>query len=111
MDAEAAMNFLDFLLEIGERRVREEILKGRNRIRLPLETRLNDVKMNVEGLMEFVYGEGDRGDRDWLAGRAILAPTNADMNDINETMVARFPGDRATISLKCGSDTRWRHHR
>ena len=55
--------------------------------------------MKVEGFKEFVYGDGNWGDRDWLAGRAIFVPTNADVNDINETVIARFLGDRVTISI------------
>ena len=46
-----------------------------------------------------MYADGDWCYRDRLVGRAILPPINANVNAINETMVARFPGDQAKISL------------
>ena len=50
---------------------------------------------SFEGLCQFVYGdlEANYKDSQWLCFRAIIAPTNNDVDIINEKMINKFPGE------------------
>ncbi|KAK9812974.1 hypothetical protein WJX72_006753 [[Myrmecia] bisecta] len=50
---------------------------------------------NVDDLIQTVYGADVArwGDMAFLTARAILAPKNADVDDINSKLVGRFPGE------------------
>lgn len=50
---------------------------------------------NIDDLIESIYGSQPAAllSKDFLVGRAILTPKNIDVDDINEKVCARFPGE------------------
>ena len=49
----------------------------------------------MEKLYQFVFGDLNKNykDPEWLCSRAIIAPTNNDVDMINEKMINQFPGE------------------
>ena len=91
LNSSASQLFSQFLLDIGEGKIVEEVVDQKKVIRLPQELGLPKEEDNLDGLIKFVYGEKDWENLDWLSNRAILAPTNAHVRMINERMMEELP--------------------
>lgn len=112
LDASSLEAFASFLLEVGEGRIAEKIVNNRKYIALPDALKLPPMEYDLDGLIYFVYNERDWGNVDWLTSRSILAPTNAQVDMINNKMLELFLGDIDGMALStdvverdlCGDD-------
>ena len=78
-------NYAEFLLDVGEDRVRKE--DGSNLIQLPATM----VSSSFEDCMHWIYPTFDVP-FDSFSSRAILAPNNKMVRQINNDCISRFPG-------------------
>ena len=84
--------FAEWLLEVGEDRI--PTIRGleNNIIRLP-----NDIilpSQNINDLINFVYSNfTTHFNPQYLVERAILAPKNVDVNNVNTIIMDQFPGE------------------
>ena len=83
--------FNQFLTDIGNGRGKLLPIHGSFATEIPHEMTVN----SLDDLFNFVFGalEQNYKKEKWLCSRAIIAPTNSDVDMINEKMISRFPGD------------------
>ena len=83
--------FNDFLIAIGNGRGDLLPNHGPFATKIPLEMTV----ASFEDLFQFVFGDLQQNykNSDWLCSRAIIAPTNNDVDIINEKMINKFPGE------------------
>jgi hypothetical protein len=88
-DSEEAKQFSDFLLSIGDGTIGDLI-------NMPASFMTENEK-NQE-LIDFVFPNLERnfGNYKWLSERAILCPTNAEADEINERVSTMLPGEEKT---------------
>ena len=84
--------FAEWLLQIGNGT--DPTTDELSNIRLPSELCLPE-GCDQNALIEWVYPDlaVNGTNLEWLSGRAILAPYNSDVDNINDTISSRFPGD------------------
>ncbi|XP_035840228.1 uncharacterized protein LOC118487462 [Helianthus annuus] len=93
-DIDKTKQFAKWLLDIGEGK-----LGGRNDgeavIDIPQELLITDSTNPIGSLINFVYPSilESFNDPNYFQERAILAPKNDVVNEINDTLLAMFPGD------------------
>src|SRR6187551_2007596 len=85
-----AQNFANKLLEIGEDRL---VIEASGMIKLSSDLCVS-VK-TVRNMIQAVYPNVNQNYKnlEWLRERAILAPKNDDVNEINKEILAMLPGD------------------
>ena len=88
-DGEQLTAFCNWLLQLGEGR-----LPGpeADTVQLPPELVM---PADIDTVIDWVFGElAERhGDREWMASRAVLAPRNTRVDEVNDAVTARFPGE------------------
>ena len=86
-------NFAQELLAIGEGRIPVETKLGEHKIKIPEDLNLKEASVN--DLCAFVFDEPEQNYHrpEWLCSRAILCPTNQATDDVNQHMMAKFPGE------------------
>ena len=84
-------DFNKFLLDIGNGRGNHLTMHGQFAIEIPKEITVN----SAEELFQFVFYDLQENYKNprWLSSRAIIAPTNKDVEMINEKMISQFPGE------------------
>ena len=84
--------FAAWLLQIGNGT--DPTTDELSNVRLPSELCLPE-GCDQNALIEWVYPDLEINGTsiEWLSGRAILAPYNSDVDNINDTISSRFPGD------------------
>ncbi|KAL7608874.1 uncharacterized protein LOC111881521 [Lactuca sativa] len=93
-DIEKIRDFANWLLDIGERK-----LGGPNDsetiIDIPDDILINDSHDPIGSLIEFVYPSilENYSDINYFQERAILAPKNEVVQEINDCLLKKFPGD------------------
>ncbi|XP_022030654.1 uncharacterized protein LOC110931576 [Helianthus annuus] len=87
--------FGKWLLEIGGGNVGDSN-DGDSNIEIPDHLLITDENDPIQALIDFVYPSVlDRfKDRDYFSERAILAPKNEVVHDINDRLLALFPGEK-----------------
>ena len=85
--------FQYLLQKIGNGEFPTEPQLGYNKIQLPHDLLLNSNKLS--DLCDFVFEnlEDNSMNRNWLANRSIITPTNKAAEKVNLYMIAKFPGD------------------
>ena len=81
---------------------------GPNAVAVPSEFKLETTTMS--NLCDFVFHDLDNHfqNADWLASRAIIAPTNKAVDEINTVMMDRFPGQERVYN--CSDTVDNEHH-
>lgn len=92
-DGEALQAFSDWLLQLGEGRLpgpEDEY------VQLPPDL-VMDAEMDA--VIDWAFGglADHHADRQWMASRAILAPRNTRVDDLNEAVTDRFPGEAVEL--------------
>jgi hypothetical protein len=86
-------SFAEFLLKVGDGKL--DIVKDLG----PCKVRLPDALMmdseNLEDLCQFVFQrlEHNFTNPAWLCSRAIICPTNSAVDEVNDVMINKFPGE------------------
>jgi ATP-dependent DNA helicase PIF1 len=85
--------FSQHLLDIGEGKVPTYTINGLEYIKIPADMILDGQK--PEDLVDNVFHDlNDKyQDRQWLINRAIICPLNDDVNEINEQVMKKLPGN------------------
>ncbi|KAF0311103.1 hypothetical protein FJT64_018041 [Amphibalanus amphitrite] len=99
--------FCDWLLELGEGRA-EGPEDGF--VQLPPHLVMD---ADIDAVIDWVFDDlaGRHGDREWMASRAVLAPRNTRVDELNAAPVARLDtGARDTVCPHCGAFL-WREER
>ena len=83
--------FNQFLADIGNGCGNKLPEHGQFATKIPFELTV----ASMEKLYQFVFGDLNKNytDPEWLCSRAIIAPTNNDVDMINEKMINQFPGE------------------
>lgn len=92
--------FAQWVLDIGDGNVESISLPGypdSTWIKIP-EDMLIDERLGLKGLIDSTYPdlESSYTDFEYLQGRAILAPRNKDVDQINAEIISMLPGDQHT---------------
>ena len=87
--------FANWLLELGEGKVGESIHDDEFDVDIPDDLLIKGTSDPISRLIDFVYPSLIQlyKDKDYFGEQAILAPTNEVVHDINERLLALFPGD------------------
>lgn len=96
-EAQQLQAYSDYLLTVGNGRApRARDFEYEDVIELPL----NLCTLTEDEVVAHVYNDLDTniGNLEYLTGRAILATTNSDIDNINETLIRRMPGDAHVLS-------------
>ncbi|KAK9051315.1 hypothetical protein SSX86_027942 [Deinandra increscens subsp. villosa] len=93
-EIEETADFARWLLDIGEGKVGGDN-DGESDINIPYDLLIDDSSDPVSDLIEFVYPSllDNFGDRDFWSERAVLAPTNEVVDDINNRLLSLVPGE------------------
>jgi ATP-dependent DNA helicase PIF1 len=93
-NSQQTLAFANWLLDIGERKL-GGLNDGDAVIRIPDDLLISDSSDPVSALIDFVYPslEINFTDPDFFRHRAILAPKNEVVHEINERLLSIFPGD------------------
>lgn len=93
--SEEAGKFNKYLNDIGNGKLKYHKDMGDYKVQVPTELLLNGDSKNLKSLCDFVFDGllDNYQDPGWLAGRAIITPTNAAVDNINNVMMTRFPGE------------------
>ncbi|XP_056856773.1 uncharacterized protein LOC108834192, partial [Raphanus sativus] len=95
-DAKDLKEFSEWILKIGDGKVNEPN-DGEAEIEIPREFLITDADEPIEAISKAVYGDSvslqENKDPKFFQQRAILCPTNEDVNMINEYMLDRLPGE------------------
>ncbi|XP_076945826.1 uncharacterized protein LOC143617044 [Bidens hawaiensis] len=93
-DIEQANQFAKWLLDIGEGNVGGSN-DGEATIDIPHDLLINDSYDPIQSLIDFVYPSILQNIKniEFFRERAILAPTNEDVQDINDRLISLFPRD------------------
>ncbi|XP_021997886.1 uncharacterized protein LOC110894937 [Helianthus annuus] len=91
---EEIKEFGKWLLEIGEGNVGDSN-DGNSSIEIPDDLLITDENDPIQGLIDFVYPSVLERftDRDYFSERAILAPKNEVVHELNDRLLALFPGE------------------
>ena len=88
-DGDELQAFCDWLLQLGEGR-----LPGPEEgfVQLPPPLVMD---ADIDAVIDWVFGDlAERhGDRQWMASRAVLAPRNTRVDEVNAAVTDRFPGE------------------
>lgn len=92
-DGPELRRFCDWLLEVGEGRAEgpeDEF------VQLPPHLVMD---ADVDTVVDWVFDElaGRHADRQWMASRAILAPRNTRVDELNAAVTERFPGEAVQL--------------
>lgn len=92
-EAEAAQQFSDYLLRVGDGREPTVADAGEDFIKVPDD--MLEPTQTLEGLIKDIYGDLPQHhfNRDYLAERAILTLRNTDVDNINDIIMQSFPGE------------------
>ena len=101
------VEFAKWLIEVGRGCGRGKA-DNEGYIRIPPELGCTIQDSNLEHLLDAVYGTKEDLEatwcqqstadwRKWISGRAILTPKNSAVDDINDIMCNRFPGDGVEV--------------
>ena len=84
-------DFNQFLTDIGNGHGNHLPMHGQFATEIPIEMTVD----SSEELFNFVFGELQQNykNSEWLCSRAIIAPTNKDVDMINEQMINQLPGE------------------
>ena len=95
-------DFAKFLESVGSGDLVVHKNKGCFKVELQQTFFVSD--QSLDGLCNFFFENLDQNssEHDWLANRAIIAPTNAAVDEVNEFMCRKFPGD-AKVYKSCDS--------
>ncbi|XP_056848336.1 uncharacterized protein LOC130511115 [Raphanus sativus] len=95
-DAADLRNFSDWILKIGDGKLSEPN-DGEAEIDIPSEFLISDSKDPIEAISTAVYGDTaslhEKKEAKFFQERAILCPTNEDVNIINDYMLDRLDGE------------------
>ena len=92
----SSINFANFLLAIGENRIDIERTVGEKSIKMPNEYVFQS--QNVEDFIHWCYPDFDFGSHDNINSQtAILAPTNEDVDLLNNIALDMFPGEKKVL--------------
>ncbi|XP_076938850.1 uncharacterized protein LOC143607202 [Bidens hawaiensis] len=93
-DMEQTKQFAKWLLDIGEGNV-GGLNDGEATIDIPDDLLINDSSYPNQSLIDFVYPSilQNIENIDFFRERALLAPTNEDVQEINDRLLSLFPGD------------------
>ena len=85
--------FCDWLLELGEGRA-EGPEDGF--VQLPPHLVMD---ADIDAVIDWVFDDlaGRHGDREWMASRAVLAPRNTRVDELNAAVTERFPGEAVRL--------------
>ncbi|XP_076957574.1 ATP-dependent DNA helicase PIF1-like [Bidens hawaiensis] len=102
-DIEQTNQFAKWLLDIGEGNVGGSN-DGEATIDIPHDLLINDSYDPIQSLIDFVYPSILQNIKniEFFRERAILAPTNEDVQDINDRLISLFPRDE---KVYLGSDS------
>lgn len=95
MRAENDQQFAEELINIGE-----DLLQKDNNQQITLNNRLCTITNNVNELIDKVYPDllNNYENDDWLCERALLAPTNEHINELNSLLLSKLPGEITTFT-------------
>ena len=97
---DASASFADFLLKVGDGKL--EILRdlGPYKVRLPDHLMLNSD--SLDDLCQFVFQDLQHNftNPTWLCSRAIICPTNSAVDEVNDVMISKFPGESREYKSK-----------
>ncbi|CAA7062247.1 unnamed protein product [Microthlaspi erraticum] len=92
-------HFSKWILDVGDGKI-EEPNDGEAEIDIPEEFLITDAEEPIEAISREIYGDAsdlqDNTDPLFFQGRAILCPTNEDVNMINEYMLDKLNGEERT---------------
>ncbi|XP_048604578.1 ATP-dependent DNA helicase PIF1-like [Brassica napus] len=95
-EAKDLKEFSEWILKIGDGKVNEPN-DGEAEIEIPSQFLITDADEPIEAISKAVYGDSislqENKDPKFFQERAILCPTNEDVNMINEYMLDRLAGD------------------
>ncbi|CAF2084918.1 unnamed protein product [Brassica napus] len=95
-DSKDLKEFSEWILKIGDGKVNEPN-DGEAEIEIPPEFLITNADEPIEAISKAVYGDSislqENKDPKFFQERAILCPTNEDVNMINEYMLDRLAGD------------------
>ena len=85
--------FAKYLLDLGDGKI--PILRDRGEFKTRIRPELIIKGKSVQNLCDFVFPDLKKNHRKgtWLASRAIICPTNAEVDSINEVILKNFPGE------------------
>ena len=88
-----AVEFATFLERVGSGKLQIHPNEGNFKVQLPEQYFL--YKNSLGGLCDFVFEnlQGNFMDSSWLATRAVKAPTNETVDEVNDYMMTKFPGE------------------
>ena len=92
-DGRELQSFCDWLLALGEGRA-----EGPEEGFVQLPPALV-MEADIDAVIDWVYdGLAERhGDRQWMASRAVLAPRNTRVDELNAAVTERFPGEAVQL--------------
>ncbi|XP_035837377.1 uncharacterized protein LOC110878849 [Helianthus annuus] len=93
-EVEEISNFAKWLLDVGEGNVGGSN-DGEAIIEIPPELLIDSISDPISSLIDFVYPSilENYNDRNYFSTRAILAPKNEVVHEINDRLLAVFPGE------------------
>ncbi|XP_035837197.1 ATP-dependent DNA helicase pif1-like [Helianthus annuus] len=93
-EVEEISNFAKWLLDVGEGNVGGSN-DGEAIIEIPPELLIDSISDPISSLIDFVYPSilENYNDRNYFSTRAILAPKNEVVHEINDRLLALFPGE------------------
>ncbi|XP_021974699.2 uncharacterized protein LOC110869784 [Helianthus annuus] len=93
-EVEEISNFVKWLLDVGEGNVGGSN-DGEAIIEIPPELLIDSISDPISSLIDFVYPSilENYNDRNYFSTRAILAPKNEVVHEINDRLLALFPGE------------------
>ena len=85
--------FAQFLLSVGDGKFPINHDVGPMKVALPVHLLLKS--NSLDDLCHFVFEqlESNYDTASWLCSRAILCPTNADVDEVNNLIIEHFPGE------------------
>ncbi|XP_021995507.1 uncharacterized protein LOC110892665 [Helianthus annuus] len=93
-EVEEVNNFAKWLLDVGEGNVGGSN-DGEATIGIPPDLLIDSTSDTISSLIDFVYPSimENYNDRNYFSNRAILAPKNGVVHEINDKLLALFPGE------------------
>ena len=90
---DSSASFANFLLKVGDGKLETVRDLGPSKVRLPDHLMLNSD--SLDDLCKFVFQDLQHNftNPTWLCSRAIICPTNSAVNEVNDVMISKFPGE------------------
>ena len=90
---DSSASFANFLLKVGDGKLETVRDLGPSKVRLPDHLMLNSDSLDY--LCKFVFQDLQHNftNPNWLCSRAIICPTNSAVNEVNDVMISKFPGE------------------